>query len=648
MLGSIIRENILISIILLTAVALRFYDFWNLPFTHDELSAIFRTRFSGFSELITNGVLPDGHPAGIQAFMYWIVNVFGENEIAIKLPFLLFGTLSIYVLWRIAQMWFNQTVALISASFLAVMQYFVMYSQIARPYISGVFFVLLTAFFITKIALSDKVKRTTYIYFVISATLCAYNHYFSSLTAFIIGGSGLLLIPKKRLLPFIGASVATLLLFLPHIKITLHQLTHNKLSWLSSPNGDFFYNFTKYSFHFSYWFGGVAAALAALGVFFALKRKKLALKRILILAVWFFLVFFTGYYYSVTYNPILQISTLIFVFPFLIMAGFFPRMSNYFNTLAVFAVLISGTVTLANSRNHYEIFYESPYEESIKESSNIAKQVEAKNVTLIIDMPKNIFNFYANGLTNFDTTKIFQFSDYSTPLEFEKMLSEIETEYCIFIRAGGCDASAIWQIKNKFPINYSHKFYFTGEMYFFSKTTYPQNPNSLFAKKYSYGFDKNEIKFGNYEKNKLHKDSISNYGNIALIDSSVQYSPAIEIDLDTISITPNDIIHISAKILLFDSSDKLLLASQIKFDDDTEFWRAINSENFITSSGKWQNINLAIPLASLSLDKNNILKIFVWNKYKSKFVINNITIETQRGNTKLYGLFEPIITKFNN
>ena len=64
-----IKKHIGILIILSIAIILRFYHLFDIPFTHDEFSTLFRTNFSSFSELIEKGVKIDGHPAGLQFFV---------------------------------------------------------------------------------------------------------------------------------------------------------------------------------------------------------------------------------------------------------------------------------------------------------------------------------------------------------------------------------------------------------------------------------------------------------------------------------------------------------------------------------------------------------------------------------------------------
>ena len=111
----------LLIIIMIVAAVLRFYNYFEIPFTHDEFSALFRTNFPDFQTLIDQGVKVDGHPAGVQVFLYYWVQLFGIHEWSIKLPFTLMGIASVYLMYLIAKFWYNETVALISISFFATL-----------------------------------------------------------------------------------------------------------------------------------------------------------------------------------------------------------------------------------------------------------------------------------------------------------------------------------------------------------------------------------------------------------------------------------------------------------------------------------------------------------------------------------------------
>ena len=65
-----VTDTVLIVVILLAGAVLRFCRLNDIPFTYDEFSAIFRTQFATFGELIEKGVKIDTHPAGVQVFLF--------------------------------------------------------------------------------------------------------------------------------------------------------------------------------------------------------------------------------------------------------------------------------------------------------------------------------------------------------------------------------------------------------------------------------------------------------------------------------------------------------------------------------------------------------------------------------------------------
>ena len=59
-------NNGLLLLIVITGSVLRFYNFSELPYSFDEFSALFRTRFDNLRDLIYFGVkTTDTHPAGV-------------------------------------------------------------------------------------------------------------------------------------------------------------------------------------------------------------------------------------------------------------------------------------------------------------------------------------------------------------------------------------------------------------------------------------------------------------------------------------------------------------------------------------------------------------------------------------------------------
>jgi 4-amino-4-deoxy-L-arabinose transferase-like glycosyltransferase len=139
-------HNVIIIIITLIGAALRFYNFNNMSLMNDELSALMRTRFDTFHDLIYKGIATEGHPAGVQLFLFAWVHIFGDDVWVLRLPFVITGILCIPLTYLIASYWFGKNCGLFAAASVALLQYPILYSQLARMYSTGMFFVLLFAF----------------------------------------------------------------------------------------------------------------------------------------------------------------------------------------------------------------------------------------------------------------------------------------------------------------------------------------------------------------------------------------------------------------------------------------------------------------------------------------------------------------------
>src|SRR5690554_8122667 len=91
----------ILFLILMVTVVLRVFNLSEIPFTHDEFSALSRLNFDSFSALIHEGVKIDGHPAGVQVFLYYWTKIFGISTIAVKFPFIIAGVISVYLTFSI-------------------------------------------------------------------------------------------------------------------------------------------------------------------------------------------------------------------------------------------------------------------------------------------------------------------------------------------------------------------------------------------------------------------------------------------------------------------------------------------------------------------------------------------------------------------
>jgi hypothetical protein len=362
-------DYLLLGVILLVAAVLRLWKLGQVPFMHDEFSALFRLKFDSFHDLIQYGIKMDGHPAGVQSFLYYWTKLVGWNEFWVKLPFALMGIGSVFLIYVIGKQWFNRKVGLLGAAIFAVSQFTVFYSQLARPYAAGLFFVLLTTFFWNKILFDLKKPSVgTVIGFAVAACLSALAHNFSAAQAGLIFLTGLFFLKKERRLAYWLGGLGALILYAPHLPIFYHQTFVNGGigGWLARPELSFLPDFLRYTMNYAPLFMFAVGLLIVLP--FILQKPEKRRKPIRWAPVaWFVIVFALAFVYSLLREPIIQYSTMLFCYPFLVLAALsFHRnnsMTKIETAIAVLAILFIGAMTLITNRQHYDLMYHQGYDQ---------------------------------------------------------------------------------------------------------------------------------------------------------------------------------------------------------------------------------------------------------------------------------------------
>jgi hypothetical protein len=129
----LIKEHIYFILVLCAAAFLRFVPLFDYQFTYDELSALDRVQFSGFSEVMEKGVKIDAHPALIQLLLFYMVKSVGFVNWIIKLPFIVLSLATIIYGYAFCLRNFSRQSAMISAIILSFSLPFVFSATMARP-----------------------------------------------------------------------------------------------------------------------------------------------------------------------------------------------------------------------------------------------------------------------------------------------------------------------------------------------------------------------------------------------------------------------------------------------------------------------------------------------------------------------------------
>ncbi len=636
------NRTVLLFILCISAI-LRFYKFADIPFMHDEFSAIFRTDFNTFQELIEKGVKPDGHPAGIQVFLFYWIKLFGRTEWVVKLPFAAMGVASVLLIYLIAKKWYNETVGLISAAFLASIQYTVMYSQIARPYISGLFFSLLMVYFWTSLMNSpNKQFWKNGLLYVLASALCAYNHHFSLLFAAIVGLSGIFIIPREFLFRYMSLGVLIVVFYIPHLNIFFFQFkTGGVGGWLSKPENTFFHDYLYYLFNYSL----VSIFLVIAIVLFGLVRNKkphLNIRNSILFLFWFLLPLLIGFWYSIKINPVLQFSVLIFSFyPLLfLLFGHISNQNIKVNTILVLAILSVNISSLIIGRKHYSIFYNSPYEKIVINYSKVVNLYS--KIIPVIDSHKKITRYY---LEKYDVDSAFiWFDSFNNEAEFIKFLREKSTtnHYLYLGALSSVKPNTIPIIRDYFPVIQNQKNYYGGSTFLFSNSG---EADRKYVTTYDFTSPVPEGWHSVITENII--DSIGYDDTYSyLMDSLMEWSPTYSALVSELISHENSFIDISVTTKTGNEISEALLIATLESEGEVFSFSGADFNSFIgpaKAPDKWTTVHHSLKFADINLDLSNLwLKVFVWNKGKSNFIIDNFRIEVRNGNPIIYSLYEKI------
>lgn len=615
-----ITDKAFLSVILLVAALLRFWNLSSVPFMHDEFSALSRTCYETFSELIHQGIKIDGHPAGTQVLLYYMVKILGWNELWLKIPFALMGVASVFLTFKIGQQWFNTNVGLISAAFITVSELFVFYSQLIRPYSSGLFCVLLFVYYWNRILFTDE--RPSFkicLGFALSAFLCSQMHNFSLAQAGLIYIAGLLFLKKdnkSQVYAYFLSGLAALILFLPTSFIFYHQLFVNGGigGWLPMPETSFIIDFLKYALNYSqlFIFGFIIIiAYPFLSNMAIDKTKSKVLLRIIGIAL-FVIPLVLAFVYSKLKEPILQFSTLIFSFPFFVIAllSFYDNknINTIRKTAVIGSILFVGITSLIFDRQYYKQVYNQGYDSMAAE---MRKDMDfyADSISFISFSNRSMMTkFYQDkeGISNnmlFDKNyNIYDYQDY---------LSTLDSKY---IGVGIADYGVM-----------------SLEM-----TTLMFYPNVI-----------KECQWFNTKYLLLSKEKNNNEMILMKSDETInngyEWGCSFEMKLDTTD--KIDDIGFIAEIQSVDTLKNIIFIMEIKDErnDSTLHWIGNDIKGNVFLPNKKYYMSNCFHYDDKKYDKNNVkIKVYIWNRDRKIVNIDRIYFYNSKKSSYFSGLYKPL------
>ncbi|MDD4107578.1 MAG: hypothetical protein PHH93_02535 [Prolixibacteraceae bacterium] len=409
--------------------------------------------------------------------------------------------------------------------------------------------------------------------------------------------------------------------------------------WLRKPENDFLISFLYYIFNFSTISILTAVIFILIGLFDT-GTNNYSTKKLMLFVSWFLISFLTGFLYSRYISSVLQYSVLIFAFPYLyfVMFGHIKAKNFKKNLIAVLIILTVNIYSLVFERDHYRIFYNSPYETLV--TDYIENKTNNGSITSVIDSHKEITNYYLKKYkADHDFVWFDSFRNLNEFIEFLKKESLTSDKLYLGCLASN-DPLTVPVIQDYFPKIISQKNYAGGTTYLFSKGI--RSMNNYYEIQ---GFESKQNSNWTSLKASYYFDSIKYEGNYSYyIDSISEWSPAYSMNLKEMVTNKNNFIDISIKVKNLNNAGDAILVATLEANGETIHWDGTELKRFVAfekSGHEWHTTHHSIKLSDIPRKENNLVfNTYIWNKGRGTFLIDNFTIEVREGNPIIYGLIE--------
>jgi len=627
--------------ITLAGFLLRINHTWSESITADEVSALLRLKYDTLGEMIEKGVRPDGHPAFTQVLLWFWIRMFGDSEFSVRLPFVLMGTASIWFAGMAAKRWFGTGTAIAVAASIAFLQFPIMYSQVARPYAAGLFFTMLTASAISRFSSEEKVKWVHILVFVLAAAGAAYSHYFSLLTALLLGISGIFLAGKTNTFRYLVGCLAAVLLFLPHLGITLDQLKIGGIGgpggWLGAPTPDFFWSHLIVIFDSS---RGMTYLVGLIILFCMIINQHRPGKRQIIMLLLWVIPMLTGYFYSQWVNPVLQHSVLLFSMPFLLMFLFSwfpndPEVKYPYRFGGTIVVLFAIYITL------YKPFHLTDHFGRLKELVEVYRQNADKGVTVIYNVDDPYFIDYYTEYARSKRKQKPQFTflrhddTHSEMAQLRDRVMHAQGDYFIYgWSTRESSPSALDIIAQEYPCLVEKHEWFNSAVYVFARNRAasedcPYHSTVLF---YS---------FMNIHPGDTTQTSWTPACNITgdhfILDSTCQYGPMLKAKVGDILSNPDNEIVMHASVFTPKLRTSCIMVVEYMRNGKSLWWTGMDTKSQLDTTRVGWQVAYFGQRPPIPLLRTDSIRAYVYTPDLKEVQVRNLTFMTRVGHRGIHG-----------
>ena len=227
-------------ILMLANLLVKGYYLGANPIAGDEPFSIYVAQMDTFTivELLSQG----NNPPLYELILHFWIKIFGISGFAVRLPSLIFSTLTIFFIYCLGHKHINKRVGLYAAIIFVFSNYHIMFAHESRGYaLLGLLSVMSMYYFLNLISAQETKRKQSYAYYILSSTLLIYTHYFGF---FILMTQGIFLIINFKVLKLYWKHVLyalglLLLLYSPNIFVLTIRLVDSTANgtWLEAPSG---------------------------------------------------------------------------------------------------------------------------------------------------------------------------------------------------------------------------------------------------------------------------------------------------------------------------------------------------------------------------------------------------------------------------
>jgi len=233
------RHVVLLCLILAVGLALRLYGLGSQSMWEDEAFSIRMARLNPI-EIVAKTAKADYNPPLYYLVLHAGFRLTGVSDVAARLPSVLFGLVSLVLIYKIGRLLFDEQTGILACVILALSSYHVLYSQEARAYALMACLSLASLYFFLRL-LRERSMATSVGYVAFTALLM-YAHYYAIfvLAAQHLYVAVLLLSPGEAreltLARWVRLQAALLVLYIPWVAPMIGQAASQHAEfWIPRP-----------------------------------------------------------------------------------------------------------------------------------------------------------------------------------------------------------------------------------------------------------------------------------------------------------------------------------------------------------------------------------------------------------------------------